>query len=108
MSAVVAERALEFYGDDGVGAGAIRVYAPQFDARLVDICQFELVWPGFEQRRTIFSKDSWSVLFGACVAASRIIAETPDFVAGRIGMLGQRPRTVEQLEELMGLGSPEQ
>lgn len=103
MSDVIAERTLEFYGDDGVSVGAIRVYAPRFDPRLVDswLCQFELAWPGFEQRRTIFSTDSWSVLFGVRIAASRIIAETPDFIAGRIGMLGERPRTAEQLEELM-------
>jgi len=107
---VVAERALEFYGDDGVSAGVVRAYAPYMDARLENpwICKFEISWPGHEERRSVFGPDSWTVLFAAPAVVARLIAAAPDFKKGRIGVFGERPRTPEQIEEFLGLMRPKQ
>ena len=100
MSVVVAERALEFYGEEGVGVGSVRVYAPHKDERVVDwACRFVIAWPGYEQGHVVFGQDSWGALFSVFVAVPRKIAQTPDFIAGRLGMLGQRLTSVEQIEE---------
>lgn len=104
MNQVVAERALEFYGEDGVGGGVVRAYAPYCDLRLEKpwICKFEVSWPGYEERRSVFCADSWAALFAASTVVPRLLAAAPDFSAGRIGIGGQRLSTVEQTEMLLG------
>lgn len=111
LIAVAAERAFEFYSDEGVRPGLARAHVPYFDRRPLEkpwTCKFENSWPGYEERRVVFGSDSWAALFAASSVVSRLIAEAPDFKAGRIGAGGQRLTMVEQIEKLFGLVSSEQ
>lgn len=106
LIAVAAERALEFYGDDGVHPGVARAHVPYFDRRPLEkpwTCKFEISWPGYEERRTVFGPDSWAALFAASSVVPRLISEAPDFKAGRIGAFGQRLRTLKEIEKLFGV-----
>jgi hypothetical protein len=101
---IVAERPIEFYGDDGVGVGFVRVYAPYKDERVIDwACRFVMSWPGYEQGHVVFGEDSWGALFSTFVAVPQRIAKTPDFIAGRLGMLGKKLTTIEQLKEQLSV-----
>lgn len=111
LIAVAAERALEFYGDDGVHPGVARAHVPYFDRRPLEkpwTCKCDVSWPGYEDRRVVFGLDSWAALFASSSVVARLIAEAPDFKAGRIGAAGQRLSTVEQVEKLFGLVGLEQ
>lgn len=102
MSAVIAERPLQFHGDGGIGAGSVRVYAPYKDERFVDwACRFVIEWPCYEDGGVVFGEDSWGALFSAFAAVPRKMAKSPDFIAGRLSMFGQRLTTVEKIEELL-------
>lgn len=106
LTAVAAERAFEFYGDDAVHPGVARAHVPYFDWRPLEkpwTCKCEISWPGYQDQRVVFGLDSWAVLFAASSVVSRLISEAPDFKAGRIGAFGQRLRTLEEIENFFGL-----
>jgi hypothetical protein len=108
VSTVIAERALEFYGNDGVEAGAIRVYAPEFDGRFPTWrCRIEIAWPGYAHGRVWFGDDTWDVVFAGSAAALSVMAKTPDFIAGRIGVFGERLTSVEKLYKAFGVAPVE-
>ena len=102
MSAVVAERQLDFYGADGVHPGYVRVEVPtpdQNDWR----CNYELEWPGFQQRHHTMGVDSYQALLLALQTVPTMIAVSPDFKAGRIGAFGEKIKTRRKLKEVFGV-----
>lgn len=104
MTKVIAERKLDFFGEDGARRGFIRFLAPKQDkARDVWACSYHIKWPGFDRKYRILGEDSLQALTLAMKVAPSVIENADDFKAGRIGQFGKPIRTVRKLHETMGL-----
>jgi len=99
---IVAERALDYFGAEGVSTGSLRVDAPKPDQNNWR-CEFAVSWPGFERRHYTMGVDSYQALLLALHSVGSEIAGSEDFKAGRIGVFGERIRTRRELKEIFGL-----
>jgi hypothetical protein len=102
VSDVVAERALDYFGADGVAGGLLQIEAPKPDQNDWR-CEYTLTWPGFVKRRYAMGVDSYQALSLALISSVVEIAASDDFKAGRIGALGEKIRTRRELKEVFGV-----
>ena len=102
MSTVVVARALDYFADEGVVEGAVRILTP-FDEGTNWRCQYQLSWPGYQREFGIRGLDAWQALQLAMNIVPSAIFATDDFQQGRIGVSGQRLSTLEEIYELFGV-----
>jgi hypothetical protein len=102
VTAIVAERELDYFGAEGVAAGHVRVEAPKADQNDWR-CDFTVTWPGFERHRYAMGVDSYQALSLALLSSVVEIAASEDFKAGNIGVFGKRVRTHRELKEVFGI-----
>ncbi len=96
MSVVIAERALEYFGDDGVQPGFARVCLP-FDEGRNWRCDYHLAWPGYDYKRYACGEDSWQALQLAMQIIPVQISISEAFKSGQLGWLGGRLNTKAEL-----------
>jgi hypothetical protein len=99
---IVAERELIFFGANGPTAGFIRFEEPKPDQNDWR-CDYSLEWDGLNKRHYTMGVDSYQALLLALQTAPTMIESTVDFRAGRIGALGQRITTHQELREIFGV-----
>jgi hypothetical protein len=96
MTSVIAERALDYFGDAGIEHGAARIFLP-YDEGQNWRCDYELSWPGYQHKFYVCGDDSWQALQLAMQIIPVMISVTDDFKAGRLGWLGERVLTKAEL-----------
>lgn len=103
MSAIIAERELDFYDGAGKSGGFVRVFQPA--ARDGNWwCDYQIEWPGFSQKRAMGGVDSWQALQTTMQIVPVEIAATDAFKAGCLGVFGgSRLLTNSDLIDWLGL-----
>ncbi|MGE0739925.1 MAG: hypothetical protein AB7O98_01180 [Hyphomonadaceae bacterium] len=96
MTAAIVERAIDYFGEAGVEAGAVRVFAPQPDQNDWR-CEYQISWPGYDRSKYAMGVDPWQALQLAMFIVPSTISATDDFKAGRIGLWGSPITTYEEI-----------
>lgn len=99
---IVAERELTFFGPNGASAGFLRFEEPRPDQNDWR-CDYSLEWTGFHQRHYAMGVDSYQALLLALQTVPTMIEASADFRAGRIGALGKKITTHQELKEIFGV-----
>jgi len=96
MSAVVAERELDYFGAEGRQAGVVQLFAPEPDDGCWH-CDYRIAWPGYERTFGILGEDCWQALHLAMHVVPSAIFATDDFKSGRIGVWGGKLNSYEEI-----------
>jgi hypothetical protein len=102
MSAVVAERQLDFVDGERTVPGWIRVLQPEPDGNNWR-CRYQIEWPGYEREFGIMGIDSLQALVLALRIIPSAVGSTEDFKAGKIGCFGKRLNSIDDLGKEIGL-----
>jgi hypothetical protein len=102
MSALVAERGLDYLGGESVSEAFVRIYAPEDEGDSWR-CAYHVSWPGFNRQSRSYGHDSWQALQLAMQIVPVEISATEDFKEGRLGVFGTPLRTNADLIDWLGL-----
>ena len=98
---IIAERRIDL--GDSRGVGYARVFEAKDHADGGSRCDYEIAWPGYRHGHWTAGVDSWQAVEMAMRSIAADIAITDDFQSGRIGSLGKRLTTYEQITEFFGV-----
>jgi hypothetical protein len=102
MSAVVAERQLDFIDGERTIQGWIRVLQPEPDGNDW-CCRYQIEWPGYEREFAIMGVDSLQALVLALRVIPSAVGSTDAFKAGKIGSFGKQLNSIDDLDKEIGL-----